>query len=145
MAPQRAPAAAHATKLLQSAKKMALRTAEKLVSKAHGQVQRTFFNKWDRHRLYHRANATAFQSLIFGREVSGASYGNGRQFTLKTAPALAKEGALSPRGDGAPADMDPPRSPLPVVVATPAFEEAIALIAAGGSAGKIDWQEIAEA
>ena len=53
-----------------------------------------------------RANATAFKSLIFGKEVSGASYGNGRQFTLKTAPALAKEGALSPRGDGAPADMD---------------------------------------
>ena len=145
MAPEKGQGEALATTYVNSAKKMALRTGLKVLSKARDLLKRQGFDKMDRHRLYSRAMATSFYSRTFGVTVSGASYGNELRFTVKGAPALAEEGGLLYEAHGASAGLNAPSSPSPTLVVTPAYEDMLSQMAAGKPVDDSSWQAAAEA
>ena len=145
MAPEKGQGEALATTYVNSAKKMALRTGLKVLSKARDLLKRQGFDKMDRHRLYSRAMATSFYSHAFGVTVSGASYGNELRFTVKGAPALAEEGGLRYEAHSASAGLNTPSSPSPTLVVTPAFEDVLSQMAAGKPVDDSSWQAAAEA
>ena len=144
-APEKGQGEALATTYVNSAKKMALRTGLKVLSKARDLLKRQGFDKMDRHRLYSRAMATSFYSHTFGVTVSGASYGNELRFTVKGAPALAEAGGLRYGAASASVGLQAPSSFSPTLVVTPEYEDVLAQMAAGEPVDDSSWQAAAGA